>query len=52
MFKERNKLTCLDSTQWPSLLENDDNEGEVTAAFNASSWIMHFFSKHSLPLTG
>ncbi|KAF3014724.1 hypothetical protein E8E14_007956 [Neopestalotiopsis sp. 37M] len=36
---------------WPSLLENDDNEGEVTAAFNASSWIMHFFSKHSLPLT-
>lgn len=36
---------------WPSVLGNADNEGETYAAFNASSWIIDFFSKHSLPLT-
>lgn len=35
---------------WPSVLRNADNKGGPRAAFNASSWIVDFFGRHSLPL--
>ncbi|KAK9417636.1 putative Alpha/Beta hydrolase protein [Seiridium unicorne] len=34
---------------WPSLLQNSDNEGGPRSAFNATAWIVDFFGKHSLP---
>ncbi|KAI1500330.1 hypothetical protein F5X99DRAFT_386766 [Biscogniauxia marginata] len=36
---------------WPATTTNSDNarEGHVKAAFNASTWIMEFFRKNTLP---
>ncbi|KAI1383735.1 carbohydrate esterase family 1 protein [Hypoxylon trugodes] len=34
---------------WPSTVENGDNDGKVLAAFNASTRIMEFFRGHTLP---
>ncbi|OTB03822.1 carbohydrate esterase family 1 protein [Hypoxylon sp. CI-4A] len=34
---------------WPSTVENADNDGETLAAFNATALIVKFFGEHTLP---